>query len=171
MTVLSIGAQLIERVTYVIEQLTPELAPTNNRPETDTPNGFARHNDRTCRLHQVTDPGRLRLIEVLLEQPRQGAFAMSAHSSSFEKVLRIRRGYPLEAWETVNGVEYLVEDLKQHDAEQIDRQLVGGSIGGAIDVNHPEIPGVTMVRLGGESDEFGGRVRSLFYGVNFERVY
>lgn len=171
MTVTSIGAQLIERVTYLIEQLTPEIAPTANRPETDHPDGFARHDDRTCRIYEVTDPGRLRLIEVTLETPRIGAFAASTVSASFDKVLRIRRGYPLEAWETIDGTEYLTEDLKQHDAEQIDREIASGGVGNAIDADHPAIAGITLARLEGEQDEFGGRVRSLRYGVQFERVY
>lgn len=170
MTVLSIGAQIIERVSYLIESLTPELAPTANRPETDNPDGFIRHSDNTCRIQTVTDPGRLRLIEVTLEQPKIGAFAYSTATSSFEKILRVRRGYPSEAYETIDGTEYLVEDLKQHDAEQIDRVLIGGGLGNAVGAL-PAIAGLTLVRLAGEQDEFNGRVRSLLYGVNFERAY
>lgn len=168
---LSIAAQIIERVYYVLESLTLDLAPTNNRPETDTPDGFARHTDNTTQLEYVTDPGRLRLIEVKMELPRRGAFAMSTTTSSFEKVLRIRRGYPKEAYETIDGTGYDVEDLKQSDMEQIDRVISGGALGNEIDAEHPAIPGVTLVRLEGEQDEFDGRVRSLLYGVNFERSY
>jgi len=170
MAVTSIASQIIERVTYIIEQLVPEIAPTHNRPG-DHPDGFIRHSDNTCRLQYVTDPGRLRLIEVVMELPRRGAFAMTGTTSSFEKILRIRRGYPMEQYETINGTQYLVEDLKQHDAEQIDRVISGGALGNAIDADHPAIPGVTLVRLDGEQDEFNGRVRSLLYGVNFERTY
>ena len=171
MTVASIGAQIIERVYYLLTLLTCDLAPTNCRPETDTPNSFARHTDNECRLWQITDPGRLRLIEVTLETPRIGPFSAWTISASFDKVLRIRRGYPLEQYETINGVQYLVEDLKNHDAEQIDRQIVSGGLGNAIDTDHPAIPGVTLARLEGEVDEYGGRTRALLYGVQFERTY
>lgn len=170
-TPLSIAAQIIERVTYVLVNLTLDLAPTNNRPETDTPDGFARHTDNTCSLDKVTDPGRLRLIQVLMETPSRGAFSMSTSTSSFEKVLRIRRGYPKEVFETIDGTEYTVDDLKQSDMEQIDRVVAGGILQNEIDTDHPAIPGVTLVRLEGEQDEFDGRVRSLLYGVNFERGY
>lgn len=170
-TPLSIAAQIIERVYYILENLTLDLAPTANRPETDTPDGFARFIDSTCPLEAITDPGRLRLIEVKMKQPRRGAFAQSSVEGSFEKVLWIRRGYSLEQQETLDGVAYFIEDLKCSDCEQIDRVISGGGLGNAIDGDHPAIPGVTLVRLDGEVEEAGGRVLSLLYGVNFERVY
>jgi hypothetical protein len=166
----AVGAQIVERTYYKLENLTLDLAPTACRPETDTPDGFARHTIGGCRLHQVWDSARFRLIEVALVTPTQGQNAMSSVLSSFAQLLRIRAGYPLDEKITISGTEYLVEELRQSDFEQIDRAVVGGALGAAIDVDHPVIS-VNLVGIAGGSQSFGGRCTDIFYGVQYDREY
>jgi hypothetical protein len=168
MTATSKIAAVIERVSYVIESLTPTLAPSVL---------FTRHTDTTCRLESVTDPGRLRAFEVRAEQPSYGLLASGAATLNLQRVLRIRVGYPLAHYhpedpdDLVDGERYLTEDLKGDDFRLIMRAIEGDAAFAALDGDHPVITGATLPLLRGEQDEAGGRVRSVLYGVQIEETY
>jgi hypothetical protein len=154
------SAEIIERVTYLIEQLTPDIAATV---------AFERHADNTCKLHHVTDPARLRKIKVTLEAARISGWASKAGSSTnLGQTLRVRIGYPAEDTETIDGTDYSVEDLKVGDLEQIRRLLDGTPF--ALDGALPALPGVKLTRFEGTSDEYNGTVRSILYTLAYGRA-
>lgn len=149
--------QLTDRVTAVLVALTPTLAATAL---------FAEHSDNTTKLEHVTDPGRLRLIKVTLEEPRISAFAAAAlNTTNFDKVLKIRVGYPAEDFETIDDVEYNVEELKGADLELIRRTLDATSTVFPV----ATYPGVKRLTFDVAREAFNGRVRDITYGVSFGR--
>jgi len=79
-------AEVIERLSYVIEESTPTLAASVL---------FVRHTDTTCKLEHLTDPeGRIRRFEIRSETPSYGLLAWGVNVASLARVLRIRVGYP-----------------------------------------------------------------------------
>lgn len=162
------SAEIIERLSYVLEEATPELAPSV---------AFQRHTDSTCKLESVTDPERFRYFTIKTVSSSYGLMAWGSASASFDFGIKISVGYPAADYypeaddETVDGYRYLTEDLRQHDFEQIVRLVEGNTPWAEQDVDHPAITNVQLGLLRGAFDEAGGRVRSIAYGVQLVRVY
>lgn len=165
------SSQVIERVTVLIEALTPTQAPTGCRPETDTPDGFIRHTDNTCKIQSVTDPGRLRLLEVTLQNPKISWYAAGSGSTTlnFDQSVRIRIGYPAEDHETIEDEEYLVEDLRQSDKELIRNLLDGTPFAASGEL--AALPGVKAFVFQTAALAEGGKVMDIFYNIAFGRAY
>ncbi len=149
--------QITERVTAVLVALTPTLATTSL---------FAEHSDNTTRLEHITDPARLRLIKVTLEEPRISVFAAGAlGTTNFDKMLKVRVGYPAEDLETLDGTEYNVEELKGADLELFRRTLDAT----ATVFPTATYPGIKRLTFDSAREAFNGRVRDITYGVSFGR--
>lgn len=149
--------QITERVTAVLVALTPTLAPSVL---------FVEHSDNTTKLEHVTDPARLRLIKVTLEEPRISAFAAAAlGTTNFDKILRVRVGYTMEDFETIEGVEYSVEELKGTDLELIRRTLDATATVFPV----ATYPGIKRLTFDVAREAVSGRVRDITYGVSFGR--
>lgn len=165
----SILAKATTRVLCVITELTPTLAPSVE---------FVEHTDTTTTLENLTDPeGRIRRVEIKSESPSYGALAWGRYKASLKRVLKIRIGYPACDYypeaddEEVDGDRYRTEDLKLDDFRLLINALENGGMFGALDADHPAINGVEIVRLGGERDEAGGRVRTILYGLEVVEDY
>lgn len=155
-------AQITEQTLTVLEALTPTSGPSSGFGSE-----FVRHSDRTTKLENVTDPGRLRLLEVRVESPKIGIFSANpgASKTNYSSLLVIRVGYSLETWETLeDGVEYLIQDLIDQDLELIRRTM---------DTANPfsSLPGVKLNRFEGAGLEAGGKVFAIRYSINYGRSY
>ncbi len=163
------SAQVIERITVLVEALTPTLCPSVL---------FRRHEETDCKLQYVTDPARFRLIKVSLENPRISQWASKAGSSTnFDKALRLRIGYPAADYYPedpdevdADGNRHLTEDLKEMDVELIRRLLDGTPFAANLELGLLLLPGVKLTRFAGASDAFDGQVKDIFYDLAFGRV-
>ena len=158
------GPEITERVTALIEGLTPTSGDVV---------GFVRHTDRTTKLENVTDPGRLRLLEVKLEQPKVGQFASKPGSSqsNFSSILAVSIGYSLETHETLeDGVEYFMQDLIDEDLEQVRRLLDSSTLFDASG-DLVALPGVKLQKFEGATLEASGKKHTLRYAIHYGRGY
>ena len=161
-------AQITERVLASIEALTPTSGPSSGFGSE-----FVRHSDRTTSIENVTDPGRLRLLEVKLEAPKIGTFSAAPGQSkaNFSSILAVKVGYSMETWETLDdGVEYLIQNLLDQDVEQIRRLLDVGNIFAASG-DFLELPGVKLQRFESATKEAGGKVNVIRYSIHYGRGY
>jgi hypothetical protein len=160
-------AQITERILVSLEALTPTSGPSSGFGSV-----FVRHSDRTTALENVTDPGRLRLIEVRLEAPKIGTFsaAPGTTKANFSSILAVKVGYSMEVWETLDGAEYFIQDLVDEDVEQIRRLLDTGNIFSASG-SLSELPGVKLNRFEGAGSEAGGKVNVIRYSIHYGRGY
>jgi hypothetical protein len=153
------ASELKRRVIYVIEREVPELAPSVL---------YRLHTDTTCRLDDVTEPERFRLFEVIFETPNLGGDHWGESKNAYATRFRVRMGYPLGAYEEIEGTEYLVDELKDHDFEQLDDVLEGGAPFAALDADHPAIGDFKIIALEGQVDR--GRVRETIYQIDYDRT-
>jgi hypothetical protein len=162
------SSEVIERIAYLLEEATPEIAPSVT---------LTRHTDTTCLLQDVTDPGRFRLFTVRATSAQYGTMSWSRTTASFDFGIKISVGYPAADYypeaddEEVDGYRYLTEDLKVSDFEQIVKLVEGSAPWDQQDADHPAITQVQVGLLRGAFDEAGGRVRSIIYGVQLARTY
>jgi hypothetical protein len=157
------SADICERVTAVIEALTPSSAPVV---------GFVRHTDRTTKLENVTDPGRLRLLEIRIEDPKIGQYSAKPGTtqSNFTALLAVYVGYSLEVYETLDGVEYFIQDLIDQDLEQIRRALDSSTLFDASG-DLAALVGVKLQRFEGALLVSGGKKHKITYSINYGRAY
>ena len=162
------ASEVIERISYLLEQATPDLAPSVL---------WARHTDTSCHVQDVTDPARFRLFTVRKVSAAYGLMTWGQAKASFDFGIKISVGYPAADYypeaddEIVDGYRYLTEDLKLSDFEQIVRLLEADAPWEAIDGDHPAISDVQIALLRGATDEYEGRIRSITYGVQLVRTY
>ena len=161
-------AQITERVLVSIEALTPTSGPSSGFGA-----AFTRHSDRTTKIENVTDPGRLRLLEAKIESPKIGTFSAAPGTSkaNFSGTLAIKIGYSMEVWETLDDeVEYFIQDFIDQDVEQIRRLLdVGNIFAASGDLS--ELPGVKLHRFESSTIEAGGKVNVIRYSIHYGRGY
>ncbi len=155
-------AQICERTLTVLEALEP-----TSHPASGFGSAFVRHSDRTTKIENVTDPGRLRLLEAKVEGPKTGTFSAAPGSSkaNFSSTLAIKIGYSMEVWETLDdGVEYLIQDLIDEDLELIRRTF---------DTANPfdGLPGVKLNKFETAVPEAGGKVFVIRYSIHYGRGY
>lgn len=167
-TTTSKASEILERLAYVLEEATPDLAPSVT---------WTRHTDTSSKLEHQTDPGRFRLFTVTKVSASYGTMTWGQNKASFDFGLKISVGYPAADYypeaddETVDGYRYLTEDLKLSDFEQIVRLIEGDAPWAAIDGDHPAISDVQLALLRSAQDEAGGKIRSIVYGVQLVRTY
>jgi hypothetical protein len=160
--------QICERVLARLEAATPTLGPSSGFGA-----AFVRHSDRTTQIENVTDPGRVRLVEVRIEAPRIGTFAANpgASKTNYSGTLAIKIGYSMEVWETLeDGVEYRIQDLIDKDLEQIRRLVDTGDIFG-VSGDLPALVGVKLNRFETANKEAGGKVLTIRYSIHYGRGY
>jgi hypothetical protein len=160
--------QICERVLARLEVLTPTSGPSSGFGS-----AFVRHSDRTAKIENVTDPGRLRLVEVRVEAPKIGTFAANpgASKTNYSGILAIKIGYSAEVWETLEDeVEYRIQDLMDEDLEQIRRFLDTGSPFGASG-DLAALVGVKLNRFETATKEAGGKVFVIRYSIHYGRGY
>lgn len=137
---------LLEQIATSLAALTPGLAPATL---------FRAHDDTSCTLDQVTEPDRFRRFEVVLDGPDDGE--EWGESQNFSKVsVSIRVGYPLGAYEEIDGTSFKVANLKSRDFEQIDALMRPGALFAA----YSDVQQVTL-----SSQREGKRVRETVYQI------
>lgn len=163
------SSEVIERISYLLENATPTLAPTEYL--------FVRQDDDSCALEDLTDPyGRVRRFVVEARDPEYGAMFFGDASASYEFLIHIRIGYPKGRWwpiaddETVDGDRYLVEDLIAHDRKLVAQLLENADNWGAID-SLSAISNVQLALLRGEIRESRGKVVAMLYGVQLVETF
>lgn len=161
-------SEVIERISYLIENATPTLAPSVLLQRTD---------DDFAELENLTDPdGRIRRFEVIARDPSYGNLFWGATKASYDFLIHIRIGYPLGKYyplpddETVDGERFQVEDIIAHDRKLIAQLLEDADNFGAID-DLSAVSDVQLALLRGERVEAGGRVRAMLYGVQLVETF
>jgi hypothetical protein len=148
-----------QRIAWLLVNRTPAFAP--NAP-------FVEHSDY-CKLEVVTEPGRLRRFEVVAFNPRL-AMPWSSTAAAYTQGVAIRMGYSLRREELIEGEAFVVEELKDHDFNQVDGLVVAGAPFSEQDDDHPAIPGVHHAELLDVIEEAGGKVRTIRYGIELEET-
>jgi hypothetical protein len=159
-TLAAIQSQVAEQILFVVEQAIPEKAASVR---------WRRHDDTTTTLDSVTEPDRLRRVEVTAQNPRIGSTAWGGLVANYDTEIRVEVGYPVGALELIAGISYRVSHLKESDVEQIDKIVELLAPFQAQDAEHPAIQNAHLVRLEGTVDGPGRRSLILRYFCNLSR--